>query len=352
MSKFLDRARDVAAFVKNAGPQALRIDYSTPNGQLALYTPDFLARLADGTHLLIETKGRVDRDVPLKARAAVAWCGALECASPPALSGARKSGRGLPQSKSWRYCYVPQETFESFSGDTAALLARTCEPSLRDLLDEAAEPQLTLPFGEARPGDERLAEFIADADFAALPPAHQKMVRQAVSLFRFLENKDGQSLAPVFTPLLGPLDEGAKAVLLARLGPDIPADREAQREFFEPDLSGLSQKDAEICKRRGSDLKRTLVDHNGMSPIGLLRWCLQFARESTASPSPALESVRRHFAAMDAEIYVLVNRINTFRNDFIAHQNKELTDAALARSALTEWIAGVCRLWKLHRSAH
>jgi len=126
------------------------------------------------------------------------------------------------------------------------------------LLDEAVEPQLTLPFGEARPGDERIGEFIADADFTALPPAHQKMVRQAVSLFRFLENKSGQSFAPVFTPLLGPLDEASKAVLLARLGLDIPAEREAQRGFFDPDLGALAKKDAEMCKRRGSDLKRTL----------------------------------------------------------------------------------------------
>ena len=260
-----------------------------------------------------------------------------------------KSGRGLPQSKSWRYCYVPQEMFETFSGNTAELLARTCEPSLHDLLDEAAEPQLTLPFGEARPGDERIGEFIADADFAALPPAHQKMMRQAVSLFRFLENKAGQSLAPVFTPLLGPLDEAAKAVLLAHLGPDIPADREAQRAFFEPDLSALSKKDAEMCKRRGSDLRRTLVDHNGMSPIGLLRWCLQFARESGSAPSAALESVRRHFAGADAEIYARVNRLNTFRNDYIAHQNKELSDAVQAREALREWSDGLARLWRIHR---
>ena len=328
MAQFLEHAPDVITFCKNAGPQALRVDYSTRQGQIALYTPDFLVRLADGSHLLVETKGRVDRDVPLKARAAAAWCKAAAKAK-------------------WRYLYVPQETFETFSGDRAELLARACEPALQDVLEEAAVPQMLLPFGEGRPGDERLGEFIADADFAALPPAHQKMVRQAVSLFRFLENKPGQSLAPVFTPLLGPLDEAAKAVLLARLGPDIPAEREAQRVFFDPDLSALSKKDAEMCKRRGNDLKRTLVDHNGMSPIGLLRWCLQFARESAVAPSPALAAVRQQFAAVDAEIYALVNRINTFRNDYIAHQNKELADAALTRSELAEWTGGLRKIWML-----
>jgi type III restriction enzyme len=332
MSHFLDRAPDVAAFCKNAGPQALRVDYSTRQGQIALYTPDFLVRLADGQHFLVETKGRVDRDVPAKARAAAAWC---------------KAAGGHVK---WRYLYVPQETFESFTGNSAEMLTRVCEPALRDLLDEAVEPQLTLPFGEARPGDERIDEFIADTDIAALPLAHQKMVRQAVSLFRFLENKPGQSLAPVFTPLLVPLDEAAKAVLLARLGPDIPAEREAQRMFFEPDLSNLPKREAEMCKRRGSDLKRTLVDHNGMSPIGLLRWCLQYARESSAPPSAALDAVRRRFANLEDEARGLVSRINTFRNDYIAHQNKELTDAGQARESLREWSSGVAQLWQIHRS--
>ena len=332
MSQFLDRAPDVAAFAKNAGPQALRIDYSTRLSQIAFYTPDFLARLSDGSHLLIETKGRVDRDVPLKARAAAAWC--------------KAATRGKTK---WRYLYVPQETFESFSGDSVELLLRICDIPLRDLLDEAVEAQLTLPFGEARPGDERLDEFISDADFNSLSPAHQKMVRQAVSLFRFMENKPGQSFAPVFTPLLGPLDEAAKALRLQRLGPDIPADRAAQAAFFEPDLSALSKEEAEECQRRGRDLKRALIDHNGMSPIGLLRWCVQFARKSTPAPSESLRSVRLRFAGMDVETGKLLNRINGFRNDYVAHQGKELTDVALVRSSLKEWSNGVVRLWQVHR---
>ncbi|MCZ7601035.1 MAG: hypothetical protein M5U09_29375 [Gammaproteobacteria bacterium] len=74
-AEFLDdRASDVAAFAKNAGPQALRIDYLAAGQRLAFYRPDFFVRLADGQYLLVETKGRVDQDVPLKARAAVAWC--------------------------------------------------------------------------------------------------------------------------------------------------------------------------------------------------------------------------------------------------------------------------------------
>ena len=57
-------------FAKNAGPQSLRVDYLQTSGQLAFYTPDFFLRMNDGKHYLVETKGREDRDVPRKARAA------------------------------------------------------------------------------------------------------------------------------------------------------------------------------------------------------------------------------------------------------------------------------------------
>jgi len=329
MSQFLDRAPDVAAFCKNAGPQALRVDYLSGNGQLTFYTPDFLVRLTDGNYVLAETKGRVDKDVPLKARAAVAWC--------------KAASKGRIK---WSYLYVPQQTFEAFGDHRLEVLARTCGPALQDLIDEAAEPQLTLAFGEAR-GDETEA-FISKTDFAALPPAHQRMVQQAIGLFQFLEKKSGQSFAPVFTPLLGPLDEASRAVMLKFLGADIPTERQAQQKFFEPDVSHLPKKDREMCQRRGKDLRRTLVDHNGMSPIGLLRWCLQYANESGGPTEAVFGVVKQRFAAVPSEVYRLVSGINTFRNDYVAHQNKELTDSALARKALGEWASGLRRIWKLH----
>jgi type III restriction enzyme len=329
MSQFLDRAPDVAAFCKNSGPQSLRVDYLSSNGQLAFYTPDFLVRVNDGNYVLTETKGRVDKDVPLKARAAVAWC--------------KAASKGKTK---WVYHYVPQQTFEAFGDNRLDVLMRSCEPALQDLLDEAAEPQLTLVFGETRAEDAE--EFISKADFSGLPPAHQKMVQQAISLFRFLENKVGQSFAPVFTPLLGPFDEASRAVMLKLLGTEIPTEREAQNAFFEPALSQLSEKDAEMYRRRAKDLKRTLVDHNGMSPIGLLRWCLQYSRKSNIPAGAVFDAVTRHFSSVPEDIYKLVSNINTFRNNYVAHQEKELTDFVVARKALGEWTSGLRRIWELH----
>ncbi len=68
------KASDLAAFAKNAGPQCLRVDYLSDGARLAFYTPDFFVRIDSGSYYLVETKGQVDRDVPVKARAAVEWC--------------------------------------------------------------------------------------------------------------------------------------------------------------------------------------------------------------------------------------------------------------------------------------
>jgi type III restriction enzyme len=228
------------------------------------------------------------------------------------------------------------------------VLMRVCGPALQDLLEEAVEPQLTLGFGEARHDDGDLIEFISVKEFNRLPKAHQKLVQQAISLFRFLENKEGQSLSPAFTPLLGPLDEASKAVLLKRLEPEIPTDREAQRKFFQANASGLTEKQAEEYRRRGSNLKRTLVDHNGMSPIGLLRECLEYAHESKGSIGPVFDCVKKQFQADSDETYKLVSRLNSFRNTYVAHQKKELTDAAIAKTAMVDWTNGLCRIWELH----
>ena len=229
------------------------------------------------------------------------------------------------------------------------MLARVCEPSLQDLIEEAAEPQMVLLFGDTKPNEEKLGEFISASDFAMLPKGHQKMVQQAVDLYFYSVNKPGQSLAPVLTPLLGPIDEASKTLMLKRLDAAMPTERAALQSFFEPDMSKLPKKEADMFKRRGSDLKRTLVDHNGMSPIGLLRWCIQHARESKISAGGVFDAVTKAFGSTPDESYKLVSRINSFRNDYIAHQTKELSDGTLSKSALTEWIDGLVMLWGMQR---
>jgi type III restriction enzyme len=109
----------------------------------------------------------------------------------------------------------------------------------------------------------------------------------------------------------------------------------------------LATKAAKDYERRADNLKRTLVDHGGMSPIGLLRECLEFAKKGEQSIGLVFESVNAEFQKTTGETFDLVSRINSFRNTYVAHQKKELTEAALARAALTEWCSGLRHLWRL-----
>src|SRR5207253_2816007 len=148
---------DVASFCKNAGPQALRIDYLTDKSRLSLYTPDFLLRDTEGSYFLIETKGRVDKDVPLKVGAAVAWCKAAS-----------------NKTRKWEFLYVPEGVFQAFSGDSIGELQSACATHLADLLAEPVQDQFALPFGDVAVGKDDISEFISAERFSELPPRYQK----------------------------------------------------------------------------------------------------------------------------------------------------------------------------------
>jgi len=129
---FLDTAQDVVAFAKNAGPQKLMIDYLKPDGQRALYVPDFFVRTTSGDHYLVELKGRQDELVPLKANVAVEWCRAAS-----------------DKNVRWHYLYVPYHLFQQGAAVTVEELARACAPALKALLDEWKTRQPALPLEEA-----------------------------------------------------------------------------------------------------------------------------------------------------------------------------------------------------------
>lgn len=333
MSQFLDHAPDVKAFCKNAGPQALRIDYLSQKGRLALYTPDFMARLNRREYVLIETKGREDRDVSLKARAAVAWC---EAAS-------NEEGK-------WTYLYVPQKVFEDLTDNKLKSLLRMCQPSLTHLLNETLDPQLSLPFGEPAPEEKsQISEFLSRDVFEELPSRYQKAVGQAVALFHFLKNKEDVSFAPVFTPLLGPLDEAARALILRKLRDDVPAERSKQHAFFHPDLTELPTGEANFHTRQALNLERTLVAQNGLMPIGLLRWCLDYAGSTRRKVGGVFEVVRARFGELAQDDFLsAIDTIYSFRNEYVAHQDRELSDPELAKQALIQWTNTLYRIWS-HR---
>jgi len=325
LAQFANNAADVAAFAKNSGPQSLRIDYLQAGGRLAFYTPDFLIRTKVGNHFLVETKGREDRDVPRKARAAIAWCQAASSAH-----------------SVWEYLYVPQGVFERLGGDTIAELARMCTPALAALLEEEDFKQAYPLFASVTPADERAPEvtkIVDESDLAALPPRYRAAAEQAVELFQFLRGKQAVRYSPVFTPLLGSIDEACRGLLKRRLLSDVPAASDEQKQWFNPDFGEMKAGTAKQLQELAQNLKKTVVENAGLSPVGTLRHALDYACNAPQNFPGVFHSLRRRFAIDGGrELFEAVQQVNSFRNTYIAHQVKELTDAQLAEQQLKAWV--------------
>lgn len=332
MTTFLNRAPDVQAFCKNAGPQSLRIDYLSGSGRLSFYTPDFMVKKKDGNYVLLETKGREDIDVPLKATAAISWC---------------KSASS--QKVKWQYLYVPQAVFSGITSNKIDDLIRTCAPSLEELIREKARPQLSLPLGEYVEGKVTgIEEFIKSTSLEKLPSRYKKAIEQAVTLFQFFEKKEDMSFAPVFTPLLGPLDESAKGLISDLLLPLIPSVPAEQKIFFAPYYEGLNKGTTDWLKMNAKNLEKTLIFKNGLMPIGLLKFCLEYS-QGDYNIGGVFEAVKKRFSKFnESDLYDTVKNIYDFRNSYIAHQEKELTDINLARKGLITWILGICKIYFMH----
>ncbi|MBJ7900240.1 MAG: restriction endonuclease subunit R [Cyanobacteria bacterium RI_101] len=336
VAKFCDRAPDVAAFAKNAGSQCLRIDYLANGDRLAFYTPDFFVRTIDGHYYLVETKGREDRDVPLKAKAAIAWCEAASLA-PLSQVGRGAGGEGIQ----WSYLYIPQGVFERMAGDTLAELARACAPALQNLFqaEEFQDLPLFANLGQADEEGTGVDSLIDPAILNALPSRYRRAADQAIMLYRFFENKAGMNYAPVFTPLLGSLDEVAKGFLARRLQPEMPVAVDDQKAWFTPYLDGADRKSEDYYRKLAQNLKRTLVFNNGLSLIGLLRSCLDYALNDTTKIGGVFEALQTQLRFQGGRKFLeIVTRINDFRNTYIAHQKQELTDKNLAEQELKIWI--------------
>ena len=84
-------------------------------------------------------------------------------------------------------------------------------------------------------------------------------------------------------------------------------------------------------------------------PIGVLRWSLNYAKSPRPSFGGIFETIKRRLAALATKEFTKeVEKINSFRNSYIAHQEQELTDVAQAREALKEWSKGLYDIWKAH----
>ncbi|MGI8869069.1 MAG: hypothetical protein ACR2F6_09515, partial [Mycobacteriales bacterium] len=102
---FLDRCEDVDSFAKLSREVRFSLEYRNDAGRLAYYYPDFVVRMYDGTHMVLEAKGRVDLDVPRKDTRARRWV-----ADATRLSGTR-----------WEYIRVDEDIFDDYANRVATL---------------------------------------------------------------------------------------------------------------------------------------------------------------------------------------------------------------------------------------
>jgi len=106
---FLDAAPDVTSFVKNYLAVGFKLDYVKADGDLSTYTPDFIARTADGAVWIVETKGREELDLPQKMTRLRQWCADATAASDNA--------------QRYDFVYVDEEGFERHKPKSFAALA-------------------------------------------------------------------------------------------------------------------------------------------------------------------------------------------------------------------------------------
>lgn len=320
---FLETARDVVAFAKNAGPQKLMIDYLKPDGQRALYVPDFFVRATGGDHYLVELKGRQDELVSLKARAAVEWCKAAS-----------------DEQTRWHYLYVPYHLFQQGAATTIAELARACAPALKSLLDEWGNKQLALPPEQAAArsqADALFQQVLREAGIVQPPAELADLMRQAVLLLDYLI-RSRNSYAAAFQPLLGPLDEYALRLLEKVLKPAIPERKEDSIAFFNPPLDHLPERERALLERNQRYLRDNLVFGRSIQRLGTLLFCLEYAQKWEWEVKGVWQVVREKFAAFD-DLYRLLKSVNEFRNTRVAHVEKPLTDEKEAWAAMYTWLA-------------
>lgn len=108
-AKFLHQAKDVRRFSKLVPKVGFFVEYKDSENHLRHYYPDFVVVTDNGEHFIVETKGRVDMDVPLKDSRMKEWC---------------KDASRLRSAK-WSYIRVNQDDFDKYDFRSFADLVST-----------------------------------------------------------------------------------------------------------------------------------------------------------------------------------------------------------------------------------
>lgn len=99
-SRFLDDCNDVVSFGKNYMAVRFKLDYVNSDGDISNYYPDFLVKVSDNQVFIVETKGQVDLDVPLKMQRLRQWCADIN---------------RIQTDVEYDFVYVDEESFDKYN---------------------------------------------------------------------------------------------------------------------------------------------------------------------------------------------------------------------------------------------
>jgi len=162
--------------------------------------------------------------------------------------------------------------------------------------------------------EKKAAGIIPTSLVAGLPERLRRAVDEAVSLFLFFEKKPGVNHAPAFTALLGVLDETARGLVVQRLSNGLPTATRDQAAWFEPYLAKVDPRMHRHYAELARNLRKTLVYQSGVSPLGLLRSCLDYALNDATQLTGVFAAVREAFRKTGGRALLeLVQSVNEFR---------------------------------------
>ena len=100
---FLENCPDVLSYAKNYFAVNFKLDFVNADGDISNYYPDFIVKLADGSIVIAETKGREDTDVAPKMQRLAQWC---------------EDVNKIHHEVSYDFVYVDEDNFRTYNPHT------------------------------------------------------------------------------------------------------------------------------------------------------------------------------------------------------------------------------------------
>jgi hypothetical protein len=143
------------------------------------------------------------------------------------------------------------------------------------------------------------------------------------------------------------MDETARGLVVQKLQDRLPAAAPAQQGWFEPYLAKVDSRMHRHYMELARNLRKTLVYQTGVSPLGLLRNCYDYALNDATALTGVFEAIRDELRLPGARaIFEAVKAVNDFRNTRVAHQEKPLANPDETKAALLKWVETLALLWQ------